>query len=423
VAVSRWPLRAALVCLSALAACQHPVDHRSYVERAVALAPEIEKVTGLRFASPPKVEVRTSEQVRAFLERELQDSLARQDVASEEAVYKRFALIPDSVDLRAMLVRVLAQQVVGYYDPRSKTLYIVDGADSASADVTLRHELVHALQDQHVNVDSLERLAGQSDRATAAQAALEGEATYAQFGSNGIAMVAPGAWDRVRQQIRDNMERMPVLADAPFVVRESLLFPYLSGAEFARRVADHGGGDSLLARLPASTEQVLHADAFYGRDGGKPDAPTEVTLPAPAVGTTVHSNSFGEFQTRLLFYHHLQDLDDAARASIGWDGDRYAIVRTPQGEALAWLVVFDTPQDAAEFYDAMGEVIPKRYPDAKLGAALPKSITGRQYVAGGGRSLLLRAADVQGRPVVLYVDAPPGASTALVDLGKVTLRE
>jgi len=31
--------------------------------------------------------------------------------------------------------------------------------------------------------------------------------------------------------------------------------------------------------------------------------------------------------------------------------------------------------------------------------------------------------DVQGRPAVLYVDVPLGASTALLDPSKVTLRE
>jgi hypothetical protein len=125
-------------------------------------------------------------------------------------------------------------------------------------------------------------------------------------------------------------------------------------------------------------------------------------------------------------YHHLEDLDLAARASIGWDGDRYAIVRTGQGEALAWLTVWDTPQDAAEFYEALAQTLPRRYPDSRLGPApsLGAGVTARLYTAGGGRGVLLRAGEVAGRPVVLYVDAPPGVAPAsLVDLTRVTLRE
>jgi hypothetical protein len=415
------PALAALAALAA-AACQRTTDdHRSYVERAVALAPQIERATGLHFVSPPKVEVRNAAQVRAFVEKQLEDSISRRDVAASEAAYKRLGLVADSVNLRALLGRILAQQIVGYYDPASKTLYVVDGADSAAAETTLRHELVHALQDQHANLDSIERATGDNDRSSAAHAALEGLASYAQFASSGIALQAPGAWDRVRQDIRDNMQRTPVLAEAPFVVRESLLFPYLSGAEFARRFVDRGGGDSLLKRLPTSTEQVLHADAYFGKDGGKPDAPTTVTLPAPTGGTLLHTGTLGEFEIRLALYQHTEDLDMAARAALGWDGDRFEVVRTPQGDAFAWLTLWDTPQDAAEFFDGIAQTLPKHYPDAKLGTGAPAG--GRQYVAGGGRTVLIRAVDVQGRPAVLYVDVPPGASTALLDPSKVTLRE
>ncbi len=399
------------------------MSYRTYVERAIAIAPQIEEQTGLKFVTPPKVEVRTAEQVRGYVERQLNDSLARDDLASLEAAYKRFALIPDSVDLRALLGRLLAQQIVGYYDPPSKTLYIVEGADSAAAETTLRHELVHALQDQHLDVDSALRIAGQSDRAIAAQSALEGEATFAQFASLGIALRGPGAWERIRGQIRDNMDRTPAIADAPFVVRETLLFPYLSGAEFARRLADRGSGDSLLTRLPQSTEQVLHADAYFGRNGGPPDVPRTVVLPTPNGGTIVRQNTLGEFATRLLLFHHLQELDEAARAALGWGGDRFAVIRTPQGDAFAWVTVWDTAEDAAAFYDALGSVIPKRYPDAAVVSSDATPGGGRRYTADRSRALVLQPGEVGGLSAVLYVDAPAGSSRSLIDLAKVTLRE
>lgn len=433
----RVAVHAALaIAVAAATSCQRAPDRRSYVERAVTLAPEIEHATGMKFVSPARVEVRTHEQVRAFVERELQDSLARADVVGMEAAYKRLGMIPDSLDLRALLSRVLAQQVVGYYDPRSKTLYVVEGADSAAAETTLRHELVHALQDQHVNVDSLQRIPGENDATAAVHAALEGEATFVQFASGGITLRAPGTWEKVRAAIRDNMERTPVLADAPLVVRETLLFPYLSGAELARRVADHGGSDSVLRRLPTSTEQVMHADAYYGKDGGRPDLPTTITLPAPSVGQVTHANTLGEFETRLLLFQHTQDLDQAARAAMGWDGDRFAIVRTPQGDAFVWMSVWDSEVDAVDFYDAMSDVVPRRYEGARAAAVAPAPAAVRsgrgvpQQPAGNvrqwtaaGRSIVLRGVTVQGRPCVLYVDAPEGVPLPLVDVTRVTLRE
>ncbi len=407
-------------------------DRQSYVERAVELAPEIEKATGLHFKSPPRVEVRSRDQVREFLKRELADSATKRDLEAMTAAYRRLGLVSDTTELGPIYARLYEEQIVGYYDPRTKTLYVVQGADSAAADVTLRHEMVHALQDQYVNVDSLLRLAGDNDRQNAVHAALEGQATYAQYGAREFAARFPGGWDRVREVIRQQMDNSPALSEAPFIVREGALFPYLSGAEHARRVSARydAGGDTLVARLPASTEQVLHGEAYFGNADGKPDAPTAIVLPAPRVGQTVHESSLGEFETRLLLYHHLQDLNVAAQAARGWDGDRFAVVRTPQGEAFVWLTVWDAPQDAAEFYDAVGQIVPKRYGGARAGA-VPKGAgaTARAFDInagdGGGapRTVLVRALDLGGRSAVLYVDAPTAVGVDVIDVGRATLRD
>ena len=68
----------------------------------------------------------------------------------------------------------------------------------------------------------------------------------------------PGGWDRVREMIRENQTAMPVFASAPMLLQESLLFPYLSGAEFMHRFKDAKSGRPPWQPLPASTEQVMH---------------------------------------------------------------------------------------------------------------------------------------------------------------------
>jgi hypothetical protein len=445
------------------AACDRraaPADRRSVVEQAVAIAPEIERATGLRFTAPPKVEVRSRAQVRAFVTRVLDEPGAREDIAAQGMAYQRLGAVPDTADYRALLARLLGEQVAGYYDPRSKTLYVVQGVDSAAASTTLRHELVHALQDQHRNLDSLLRTRGQADRSTAAQAALEGQATWTQLGGGtDLGSRVPGGWERVRQLIRDNANRAPELAEAPLVVREGVLFPYLSGAELARAAALAGHPDSVIRRLPQSTEQVLHTERYLGARGVRPDAPLTVTLPPPRAGRVVAENTFGEFDTRLVLYEQLQDLGRAARAAQGWGGDRWALVRAgagagpvgpnDAGAAFVWLTVWDAQVDAGEFLEAMTEFVAKRYPDARAAAvpAAPVAPAARPAprgraaappapavdtaaaraftvaaARGGPRQLLLRAADVGGRPAVLYVDAPAAAGTDLVDLARATAR-
>ncbi len=441
---------ALLPALLALACDRGGGNRQSVVEQAVAIAPEIERATGLKFTRPPRVEVRTREQVRAFVTRVLDEPDARAELAGLQAAYRRLGALSDSADLRAITARLLGEQVAGFYDPRSKTLYVVQGADSQATSVTLRHELVHALQDQHQNLDSLLRLRGQADRAVAAQAAVEGQAVWTQLGGGtDLTSRVPGGWERVRALIRDNAQRSPEVADAPLVVREGLLFPYLSGAELARAAALAGRPDAAFRRLPASTEQVLHTERFLTR----PDPPVTVTLPAPRGGQVVAENTLGEFDTRLVLYEQLEDLGRAARAAAGWGGDRWAAVRVDGGDAFVWVTVLDTPVDAAELFEALAEFVPKRFPGARAegvarpaaapaagargggarargaaaaGAPAPAVDSGRARAfavpdaPGGARRVTVRAADVAGRPAVVYEDVPAAVSGPLVDVARVT---
>lgn len=419
---------ALLPALLTLAACERAAPRRSYAEQVVALSPEIERAVGLRFKSVPKVEARDRDQVRGFLTRALDEPAAKAELAAQQTFYRRVGLLPDTVDLRATLLRVLDEQVVGWYDPKAKTLYVVKGADSASADLTLRHELVHALQDQYLNLDSILNHRGAADRTTAAQAALEGQATWVQMGSGEeLAARAPGGWDRVRAAIRENMERSPALSSAPLIVREGLLYPYLSGAEFARRLALAGHPDSTILRLPASSEQVLHAEAYGGAAVGgagaasaRPQAPVDVALPR-LPGTVTGENTLGEFETRLLLFQHTNDLTLSARAARGWQGDRWQTLGAAPSDALAWATVWETGADAAEFYEALGRAMAARYRGARVAdGPTPTTRVLTATTPAGVRTIVVRATEIGGRPAVLLTDAP-GAAPLALDPARVTL--
>jgi hypothetical protein len=317
------------------------------------------------------------------------------------------------------MLDLLTEQVAGYYDPAAKTLYIVEGDDEAVTNITISHELVHALQDQYFNLDSLQHARDDNDRLTAGQAIIEGQATLEQIGAmigseNSITGL-PGGWDRVRQLIREMQGSMPIFASAPTIIQETLLFPYLTGAEFMRRFKQEAPGQSPFARMPASTEQMLHPERYFT----SLDEPTRVTLPQPSTGRVVYENNLGEFETRVLLFEYLKDQASAVRGAAGWDGDRYMLVETPRGDAIVWATVWDTSIDAAEFFDLMDAALIRRFSAVRPGSA---SETTRTYSAGG-RTFLLSVGDIRARPVVLYVDAPAGVSPRLVDFARITLQE
>jgi len=167
--------------------------------------------------------------------------------------------------------------------------------------------------------------------------------------------------------------------------------------------------------MPASTEQILHPSAFFG----KRDAPTAVTLPPLTSGSPVYQNSLGEFETRLLLFQHLKDQNEAVRGATGWDGDRYILFDTNGGQGIAWVTVWDSPAEASEFFDLIGQGVDRRF-----GTKTP-AISGavkKQYAAPG-RSIEITTDEIGGRPVVLYVDVPAGTNSAVIDLNALKLQQ
>jgi hypothetical protein len=298
-------------------------------------------------------------------------------------------------------------------------LYVVEGAPDDLTGITITHELVHALQDQYVNLDSIQKTTGNTDRQAAAQAVLEGQATYEQMeimlGDGNLMARMPGGWDSIRQTIRESQTAMPIFSAAPMAIQESLLFPYLSGAEFIRRFeARQPGKSPLLEPMPVSTEQILSEAAYFGTP---PDLPTEVAFPTNPDSS--FEETMGEFGTRLVIFQHQKNHTTAIGAANGWDGDRYRIVRAGTGRGVVWVSVWDTATDAAEFVDAIGQAVKRRY-----GSAGPRlSRNGVRTFSGGssGRTVVLTPFERDGRNVVMYVDVPAGVSPAVIDPARIAI--
>jgi hypothetical protein len=417
----RHPLPIFVVLVALTAACDRPKPKYEgpYAAEVNEAIPMIEKAVGLPYKTPPKVETRSKEQVRQFVTKQFTDSLAAHDIAGQEAAYKRLGMIPDTLNLQAFLTSLLEEQIVGYYDPHTKVLYVVDGSPKETAGLTITHELVHALQDQYISLDSVQNIRDDNDRLSAAQSVFEGQAVYEQIsimlGGSNIALNLPGGWDRIREGISENRASMPIFAAAPKVIQETLIFPYLSGAEFYRNYKERKPGSIIYKDMPVSTEQIIHPAAFFLTR----DNPTRVTLGPLSNATKVYDNDLGEFETRLFLFQQLNDQNEAVRGATGWDGDRYAVVNTPQGQGIVWLTVWDSPVEAGEFFHMAGQAVEARYSTevAKGSTDLVKNYSTEK------RTLQVSTLEIKGRAVVIYVDVPAGASPNIINPAQVTLTE
>lgn len=380
----------------------------------------IEEATGLTFKRFPVVKATTAAEVRGHAEKAITEVRAAAELAGQERAYKMLGLLPDTMDVRAMFLNVLEEQAVGLYDPETDILYVRDDKPREVVNLIIAHEMIHALQDQYVDLDSLKKtVEGDNDRSLSMAAVIEGQATYegmvqALGGPKNAEMRMAGTWDRIRQAIRDERGAMPVLATSPLIIQETLLFPYLSGADFVNRFENRRPGDNPVADVPQSTEQILHTPAFFETPR---DTPTVVTLPAPRVGKAGYQNNLGEFETRLFLFAHLNDQDASLRAAMGWDGDRYQLLETPAGPGIAWLTIWDGAVDGAEFADVLERALDRRY-----NLSQPRVEGDTKIYRGSGRYVAITTRTVAGRPVVLMVDVPEGQRTDVLDLGAVKLR-
>ncbi|HEX6991299.1 MAG TPA: hypothetical protein VF151_05430 [Gemmatimonadales bacterium] len=342
-----------------------------------SLRPAVEQAVGLTFKSPPRSAIRSREDVRRYLTNKLDEELTPDRERGVEAAYRLLGMIPDSVNLRALLLDLLTEQVVGYYDADSAMFFGVAGAPPEQLGVTVAHEMVHALQGQYVNLDSLLKARGDNDRATAAQAILEGQALLAS-----IQVMAPShdvlhddaVWTMLKAQTRQAQNTMPKFGAAPLVVREGLIFPYVEGALFMRWWETRSGHADTVpfgARMPRSSEEILHPERYT-----QGDAPLRVVIDSVPGERVLHEDGLGELETTLLGATLAREQEPKYEPPLGWGGDRYRVVDTPDGPALIWYLVFDDAASAARFDAGTGALLRKRQRSGYRGEFVMTEVSG-----------------------------------------------
>lgn len=327
-----------------------------------SLTPPVERAVGLKFRTPPHAAVRSREQVRAYLVHKLDEEFPPEKARGLQATYRLLGLLPDSLDLRALLLDLYTEQIIGYYEPDSTTLFVVANADPQLVRLTVSHELVHALQHQYIPIDSIMEQRGDNDRLAAAQSILEGQATLGGLqvmvpDQNLFAM--PEFWETYREQFRKQQRNMPVFNKAPRILREGIVFPYLAGADFLRwwYGSEHRDSQPYGPRMPVSTEQILHPYR-YGR--GDQPITLRFTTDEPHV---LYEDVLGEFDMRVLAADLAgpgTGMEIQSPIAMGWGGDRFRTYETPAGPAMVWYIVWDDSLSRSRFQASTGQRLETR---------------------------------------------------------------
>jgi hypothetical protein len=248
----------------------------------------VSKDTHLAIKHPVKCKFISRDAVATELRKKFDQDKGAKRMERSELVLKKFGLLDQSFKMRPFLLSLLTEQIAGFYDDKTKQMNLLDWVPIDEQKPVMAHELTHALQDQKVGLDKwgsqeIEGLAknvkqdnkhiANDDTDTAREAVLEGQAmvSFADF------MLADAGHPertlkdapQLAQQLESNagdMSDSPVLARAPLILQESLLFPYTSGLAFEQQVLVKQGVDRAFAGVldapPSTTYQIMNPDAY-----------------------------------------------------------------------------------------------------------------------------------------------------------------
>ncbi len=383
--------------------------------------------TGLPIKNTVKRQLTTRTAVESYLEEKFNEDQDAKRLQRDEIVLKKFGLLDRDFALKPFLLALLKEQIEAYYDSKTKTVNMLDWVDIEEQKPVLAHELTHALQDQHsdlekwddqtpddVSVDS----AGDTDHLakdemdTARDAVAEGQATAIMMDyilkPMGKSLVKdPEVMDVLKQQMNGS-ENSPVMARAPLLLSESMLFPYREGLSFEQDVwMDQGKTAAFSGALdhpPTSSWEIINP-----REYEKHHIPSVPLLPDihPLVDNLYQPYDIG--QVGQLDVHILTELfggDEASRnLSPAWNGGLYwagqvrsakspAEQSSTKSLALFYLAAWRNPASAQAFAKLYADSLGRKY------SGLKEDVAAHASAPNDGRSAEQAFSTTEG-PVVI----------------------
>jgi hypothetical protein len=348
------------------------------------------KQTGLPIKHTVKRKLTSRDEVVSYLTKHVNDEDTRR-LRRSELVLKKFGLLPHDFDLQTFLVALLKEEIAGYYDPKTKTVNLLDWVPIEEQEPVMAHELTHALQDQDINLQRWMKR-GEKDLGeirkdptpediendeidNAREAVLEGQAQaimfqYAIAPTGHSIATSPELVKSMEEETLTGTSSTKVFNDAPIFMRESLTFPYSYGMNFIIELLQKGGKEKAFAALlqspPHTTRQIMEPETYLSGE----------RIPPMSVPDFKHDfkdylkfdiGAMGEFDVALL-------LEQYAGKAVSkkiypeWRGGYYyaAKAKTDAAAPLGLLYVsrWSSPKSAAEFAGIYAQSLKQRYKNA-----------------------------------------------------------
>jgi hypothetical protein len=322
--------------------------------------------TRLPIRQPVKRKLASAEEVKQYFSDRLRDDKETQRLERAEAVLKKLGLLPRKFDLRSFFVDLLEEQVAGFYDEHTRTVYLLDWVEPGQQKPVLAHELTHALQDQTLGLEKWTKAAESEEdvvekkvkkpdaeegdfevppeeAAIARSALLEGQAMFVLIDYLYSPVNRSLATDPLLaipfKQATTDSPQYPVLKSAPLYLKESLTFPYTFGLDFVQELLLKGGKAQAFAGAlkdpPRNTRDIMTPKSYFSRER-IPALRVPALKPFLGPGYERYDvGSIGQFDVYVMLEQFADD-KTARRLSPAWRGGfYYAALRPPEKDAAA----------------------------------------------------------------------------------------
>lgn len=392
---------------------------------ADSISREVAQIRGLPFKHPVGVEMQSSERFGKYVAERIDEVVPPPIKRYYGRIVQTLGLYrgPPIEDFSAMMTAVMVSQAGAYYDPEKKTFYVLmTRMPELMQGAMYSHELYHALQDQYfglapyLEMDETHRSLD-SDQQLARQSVVEGEATYLmtlwmlqkmmktvpprEALASAIEMQSNMSADQLRAALQqpavaqmmgeDMQDAIRSTEKIPPFVLEEMMGAYLKGMAFVFAIQEKGWPtvEKLYKEYPPqSTEQILHPEKWLVREKAiKFEWPDLAKVDALRNWTLLDSDVLGEFRWRTVFKEYGLDTE-AESVAAGWGGDRYAVFKRKESDAMLLLLrtAWDSEADAKEFVEAYRRVLTVKYADKRTATLVAQEGVDVYAVEGGSEA-------------------------------------
>ena len=373
--------------------------HKLTAEEKEDLLSSVDEV--LRFASqdtllPIKHSVKKAivsrEEVEKYLDDKFQSDVDRVRFERSEVVLKKFGLLPRNFEMHGFLIKLLGEQVAGFYDEKSKTMNLLDWNELEMQKPVMAHELTHALQDQSYDLEKMSKhdeevekrglvdlnlVVREDELSTCRTAIMEGQATivYLDYilAPMGMSVEKSPKMVDIMQSSMDKGGDSPIFDSAPLLLQQELMFPYRQGMVFIKDLLVAGGKKlayrGVLDRMPQTSREIMEPAEYLA---GRRVPP----LLLPDLGflkkdyEPYDAGAIGELDVSILLQVYA-DNAIANRLSREWRGGSYYAagrkgVKPPDPNSSAhvglyYISKWSSEASAREFAKLYGAGLAKRY--------------------------------------------------------------